>query len=79
MFSFSEASWEPTVALHLEKGIPKLKEKDWDNIMKGAAEYTNFTENKASKKKGIVATEEELELSWESDSEATADAQKFLG
>jgi hypothetical protein len=72
MFAFSESSWEPRVAFHLEKGIPKLKERDWDNIMKAAAEYSNFMQvNKPnSKKSRIVATEEELELSWGSDSDA---------
>ena len=29
MFAFSEAAWESRAKFYLEKGISKLKEKDW--------------------------------------------------
>ena len=72
MFAFSEAAWVSRVEFHLEKGIAKLKEKDWTNIMIAAAEYSNAI-NKASdpatRRKGDAMTEEELELVWDSESD----------
>jgi hypothetical protein len=38
MFAFSENFWKGRVEFYLEKGISKLKEKDWKHIMKAAAE-----------------------------------------
>jgi hypothetical protein len=51
------------------KGISKLKEKDWKNIMRAAAEYSNVVKTStASKGKNRAAvTEEDLELTWDSE------------
>jgi hypothetical protein len=68
MFAFSEGSWKCRVEFYLEKGISKLKEKDWTNIMKGVAEHSAFVLK--SVRKGLEPTEEELEMVWESDSDA---------
>jgi hypothetical protein len=74
MFAFSESSWKPRVELYLEKGISNLKEKDWKNVMKAAAEYSNFVALKSdpitNARKAPEPTEEELELNWDSDSES---------
>ena len=73
MFAFSEAAWVSRVEFYLEKGIARLKEKDWTNIMRAAAEYSNAIKDKASdaatRRKGRAMTEEELELTWDSDSD----------
>lgn len=70
MFAFSESSWEPRALFHLEKGISKLKTKDWEGIMTAAAEYSSVIKVDKPKKNLALATEEEeLELSWE-DSDA---------
>ena len=66
MFAFSETVWEPRVAFYLEKGISKLKEKDWGNIMK-AADYSNGILLKGKQRAAV--TQEELELLWDSESE----------
>jgi len=42
MFAFSKGSWKCRVEFYLEKEISRLKEKDWTNIMKGAAEHSAF-------------------------------------
>ena len=57
---------------YLEKGISKLKEKDWKNVMKGAAEHSGsaFISKSTSLQKASQPTEEELEMDWESDSDA---------
>jgi len=68
MFAFSEGSWKGRVEFYLEKGISKLKEKDWTNIMKGAAEHSTFIlKSTASSASALEPTEEELEMEWESD------------
>ncbi len=68
MFAFSEATWEPRANFYLEKGILKLKEKDWSNIMKAAAEYSSviklLEKPSPSKKRHVSPTEEEMELAW---------------
>ena len=72
MFAFSESSWEPRALFHLEKGISKLKTKDWEGIMTAAAEYSsviNLKVDKPKKNLALATEEEELELSWE-DSDA---------
>jgi hypothetical protein len=73
MFAFSETTWEPRVEFYLEKSILNLKEKDWESIMSGAAEYSNIRlKPSPSKRKGnnrVQATEEELELEYDSDSD----------
>lgn len=78
MFAFSEGSWKCRVEFYLEKGISKLKEKDWTSIMKGAADHSAFisksTSSARSAKKALEPTEEELEMEWESDSDASEDA-----
>jgi len=57
------------VEFHLEKGIAKLKEKDWTNIMIAATEYSNAIKDKgsdpATRRKSTMMTEEELELVWD--------------
>jgi len=58
------------VEFYLEKGISKLKEKDWKNVMKGAAEHSAFISKSTSLQKASQPTEEELEMDWESDSDA---------
>lgn len=66
MFAFSEALWAPRASFHLEKGILKMKEKDWKQIMKAVTE--NPVANSVLKKKGrAFATEEEMELAWDSE------------
>lgn len=71
MFAFSESSWKSRVEFYLEKGISKLKEKDWTNIMKGAAEHSAFisksTSSASGAPKALGQTEEEKEMEWESD------------
>jgi hypothetical protein len=67
MFSFSEACWKPKVDLYLEKGIGKLKEKDWKNILNAVAKCSNFV--KPSQSTGKILTQEELELVWDSESD----------
>jgi hypothetical protein len=69
MFAFSEGTWKCRVEFYLEKGISKLKEKDWTNIMKGAAEHSAFVSksSSASARNALEPTEEELEMVWESD------------
>src|SRR6266545_8112471 len=52
MFAFSEGSWKSRVEFYLEKGISKLKEKDWTNIMKGAAEHSAFISKSTSSASG---------------------------
>jgi hypothetical protein len=68
IFAFSETTWESRAELY-EKGILKLKEKDWINIMNAAAEYSNVI-SPISKGKKRAVTEEESELTWESEAEA---------
>jgi len=69
MFAFSETVWEPRAEFYLEKGISKLKEKDWENIMNAAANYSNILKAPMSKGKqhAPAPTEEELELAWDED------------
>jgi hypothetical protein len=71
MFAFSESSWKCRAEFYLEKGILKLKEKDWKNIMEGAAEYSAFVSKSKSSsvQKALEPTEEELEMAWDSDSD----------
>ena len=71
MFAFSESSWKCRAEFYLEKGISKLKEKDWTNIMKGAAEHSAFVSKLSSASARKEPTEEELEMVWESDSDGT--------
>jgi len=66
MFAFSEACWKPKIDLYLEKGIVKLKEKDWKNILSAVAKSSNFV--KPNRPTGKILTQEELELVWDSDS-----------
>jgi hypothetical protein len=40
MFAFSEGPWKPRVDFYLEKGVAKLKERDWKKIMMAAAHYS---------------------------------------
>ena len=61
--AFSEPIWEPRARWYLEKGILKMKEKDWKNIMKV------FAHNPTAKKKGRAPLKDEDELSWESEAE----------
>lgn len=75
MFSFSEGAWEPRVRFYLEKGILNLKDKEWDDIMDAAGEYSSIM--KPSKGKGkarshVQMTEEEQELKYDSDSDSEA-------
>ena len=42
MFAFSKACWKPKVDFYLEKGIAKLKEKDWKNISNAVTKSLNF-------------------------------------
>jgi len=72
MFAFSESSWKCRAEFYLEKGMLKLKEKDWKNIMEGAAEYSVFvskSKSSRSEQKASEPTEEELEMDWDSDSD----------
>jgi len=76
MFAFSKAAWEPRATFYLEKGIMKLKEKDWKNIMNAAAEYSNTikSDNSSSTtRKHFSMTEEELDLVWDSESESDSE------
>ena len=65
MFAFSEACWKLKVDFYLEKGIAKLKEKDWKNISNAVTKSSNFV--KPSRSAGKVLTQEELELVWDSE------------
>jgi len=73
MFAFSETLWLPKIQSHLEKSMPKLKEKDWKKIMKEVGQFTNAVTLKAGKSSGkgraMPEDDDELELSWESDSD----------
>jgi len=76
MFSFSKAIWEPRAEFYLNKGISKLKDKEWESIMNAAAEYSNIIMEKQCPSKGkqkarVQATEEERELEYDSDSESS--------
>ena len=77
MFAFSETSWKHQVEFYLEKGISNLKDKDWETILKAAAEYSTFVILKsdplASTHKALEPTEEELELKWDSGSDSESD------
>lgn len=64
MFAFSETTWQPRAELYL-KGILKLKEKDWKNIMKAVNENPSI--NTFLKKGRAAATEEEMDLVWDSE------------
>ena len=68
MFAFSETAWQARVELY-GKGISKLKEKDWKNIMRAAAEYSNVvkTSTTSKGKNRAAVTEEDLELTWDSE------------
>ena len=68
MFAFSETAWQARVELY-GKGISKLKEKDWKNIMRAAAEYSNVvkTSTTSKGKNHAAVTEEDLELTWDSE------------
>lgn len=73
ILAFSEAQWASRMEFHLEKCIPKLKEKDWEKITQGVAQFNGSTNSKPgpkSKGKGRDTLDEEPELSWESDSES---------
>jgi hypothetical protein len=69
MFAFSESSWSARADFHLKNGISKLSNKDWQSIMNGVAKYSSFIKPNSSKP-SIERTEEEKELSWESDEES---------
>ena len=72
MFAFSESSWKSRVEFYLQKGILNLREKDWKNIMKAAAEYSIFvpkSNEQANTQTASKPTEEELELVWDSESD----------
>jgi hypothetical protein len=77
MFAFSETIWEPRAECYLEKGISKLKEKDWENIMKAAANYSTLIKLSSTLKgkQRVVATEEELDLVWDSDSDSDKNSE----
>ena len=66
MLAFGEPIWEPRARLYLEKGIVKMKDKDWKSIMKAIADIAGTSLKKRSY---APVTEEEAELSWESESE----------
>ncbi len=68
LLAFGEPTWEPRARLYLEKGILKMKEKDWKNIMKVVAETTTILKKKGHHG-GACLTEEDAELSWESESD----------
>ena len=74
MFAFSEAAWEPRTMVYLEKGVSKLKEKDWKKILEAASEYSNVIKQKSAAlskgKEREVATKDEMELAWDSDSDS---------
>ena len=75
MFAFSETVWEPRVQFYL-MGLLKLKEKDWTNILNAAAEYSNHIIKISPTSKGkkcALATEEELDFNWDSESEKESD------
>ncbi len=72
MFAFSEALWKPRVEFFLEKGVAKLKKKDWKNIMDRMTQLSNFAVMDVEAG-GTTRTEEELELAWESDSGSSDD------
>ena len=72
MLAFSETIWEPRAEFYLEKGVSKLKEKDWENVMKAAASYSNVIKAPLSskgKQRAPAVMEEELELTWDSESD----------
>lgn len=72
MYAFSETSWELKTMLYFERGIPNLKEKDWEKIIDAVAEYSNvFKPPKLAAPKGkrSFTTQEEEELVWDSDSD----------
>ncbi len=70
MFAFSEAAWKSRVEFYLKKGIAKLKEKDWENIMKAVMQLSNFVKPDEPWR---TMNEEELELKWDSDLDPDAD------
>jgi hypothetical protein len=77
MFAFSETIWDPRVVFYLKKSITNLKDKEWDNIMEAAAEFSSIL--KPSKEKGKVQnymqrTEEEQELEYDSNSDDDTNA-----
>jgi hypothetical protein len=72
MLAFSEALWKPRVEFHLEKGIAKLKKKDWSNIMEHVMRLSNLAGDSEAGTSRTTRTEEELELAWESDSGGSA-------
>jgi hypothetical protein len=68
ILAFGKSIWEPRARFHLEKGIMKMKEKDWKRIMTAVA---NNVATKPLKKKGrMPVMEEEAELVWDSESES---------
>ena len=72
MFAFSETVWEPRAEFYLEKGVSKLKDKDWENILKAAANFSNVIKAPATskgKERVPAMAEEELELAWDSESD----------
>lgn len=73
MFAFSKAAWEPRTIVYLEKGVSKLKEKNWKKILEAASEYANVIKQKSpalSKgKEREIATKDEMEFAWNSDSD----------
>jgi len=67
VLAFGESIWEPRARFHLEKGIAKMKEKDWKRIMTAVA--NNASTNSLKKKGRMPVTEEEAELVWDSESD----------
>ncbi len=75
MFAFNETIWESRIELY-KQNISDLKSKDWDRIMEGAAEYSTVFKPSLKSSKGkqrMLATEEEQQLEWESDSGSDGD------
>ncbi len=73
MLAFSEALWKPRVEFHLEKGIVKLKKKDWKNITDGVTKLVGMDSEAGRTNRNV--TEEELELAWESESDGEVGAK----
>lgn len=69
MLAFSEVLWKPKVEFHLEKGIAKMKKKDWSNVMDGTMQFLRLVDSEAGTRTNRNVTEEEQELTWESDSD----------
>lgn len=68
MLAFSETLWSSKMDVHLERSIPKLKEKDWEKIMQDVVNFMGSVILKPGDSKGKGrALPDEPELSWDSD------------